>query len=172
APAEDLIEYHLIKFDKGYGQNTTDGRRIVYGGPANEEIDIAWEDLDFGTYIRITELEARRLEGPTAPVHHGGGYIISLDVYHQLHCLNYLRMALQPDYYKFRQLPLLGEWRLANSQPAHCINDLRQALQCSADITPMIYDRTLLNGRIAYDPNFEVRRTCRNWDKINNWARE
>jgi hypothetical protein len=105
APAEDLIEYHLVKFDKGYGQNTTDGRRIVYGGRANEQIDAAWEDLDFGTYIRLTDEEARQLDEPTATVHHGGGYIISLDVYHQLHCLNYLRMALQSDYYKFKQPP-------------------------------------------------------------------
>jgi hypothetical protein len=36
----------------------------------------------------------------------------------------------------------------------------------------MTFSRTILDGNIAYDPHFEVRRTCRNWDKINNWARE
>ncbi|KAK4450452.1 hypothetical protein QBC34DRAFT_379166 [Podospora aff. communis PSN243] len=164
---EDLIDYHLVKFDKGYGQNTTNGRRIVYGGRANEEIDAAWADLDFGTYIRLTPEEARQLDEPTGAVHHGGGYIVSLDVYHQLHCLNYLRMALQPDSYKFKQPPDAFEKHIA-----HCVNDLRQALQCSADITPMTYSMVMLDGRIAYDPHFEVRRTCRNWDKINDWARQ
>ncbi len=56
-----------------------------------------------GMYVRITEDEARMLDHPTAQVHKGGGYIVTLDVYHQLHCLNYLRMALEADRYKFPQ---------------------------------------------------------------------
>ncbi|KAK0648253.1 hypothetical protein B0T16DRAFT_455738 [Cercophora newfieldiana] len=169
SPAADLVEYQLVRFDKGYGKNTSDGRRIVYGGRANEQIDAAWDDLYFGAYVRITDEEARQLDEPTAPLHVGGGHIMSLDVYHQLHCLNFLRMALQPDYYEFHQPADDFEKHLA-----HCVNDLRQALQCAADITPLTFTRTTLNGRVAYDPSphFEMRRTCRNWDKINNWARE
>jgi hypothetical protein len=97
----------------------------VYGGPANAAVDKAWDDLEFGTqlallsfqgvmlrtcqlvgkYVRLSDQEASQLETPTAPLHVNGGYIASLDVYHQLHCLNYLRMALQPHHYKFNQSP-------------------------------------------------------------------
>jgi hypothetical protein len=34
-----------------------------------------------------------------------GGYMVSLDVYHQLHCLNYLRMAFEPERHNFKQSP-------------------------------------------------------------------
>lgn len=40
-----------MTFDKGYGENTTDGRRIVYGGAGNDAIDAAWDELEFGVDI-------------------------------------------------------------------------------------------------------------------------
>lgn len=56
--------------------------------------------------MRVTEEEIRGLQFETAPLHTGDGYILSFDVYHQLHCLNTLRMALEPDYYHFKQRPV------------------------------------------------------------------
>jgi len=36
----------------------------------------------------------------------------------------------------------------------------------------MAYSRATWEGKVAYDPHFEVQRTCRNWDKINDWAQK
>ena len=36
----------------------------------------------------------------------------------------------------------------------------------------MGFTPTTWEGKIAYDPQFEVRRTCRDWDRIHAWARE
>jgi len=58
APATPLVEYHRKRFDQGYGENTTDGRRIVYGGPANAEVDQAWDDLEFGMRLAPFSLQS------------------------------------------------------------------------------------------------------------------
>ncbi|THC87472.1 hypothetical protein EYZ11_013080 [Aspergillus tanneri] len=51
---------------------------------------------------------------------------------------------------------------------AHCINHLRQAIQCHADLTPMEW--TLVDRKIIL--NTATRHTCRNFNKIHEWARQ
>jgi hypothetical protein len=48
APATNLVEYLHKRFDQGYGENMTDGRRVYYAGPATDEIDANWAELEFG----------------------------------------------------------------------------------------------------------------------------
>ena len=43
---------------------------------------------------------------------------------------------------------------------------------CTGDLTLMNFKATTWNGKPAYDPQFEVNRSCRKWDRINNWALE
>ncbi|KXL46833.1 MAG: hypothetical protein FE78DRAFT_145332, partial [Acidomyces sp. 'richmondensis'] len=50
----------------------------------------------------------------------------------------------------------------------HCLDYLRQSIQCSADLTPVImYYQLWINGSL---PWFEQTHTCRNWDRIHAWA--
>lgn len=50
----------------------------------------------------------------------------------------------------------------------HCINHLRQALQCHADLTPMEWQKT--GNKLVL--NTETKHTCRNFEKVHAWARE
>jgi hypothetical protein len=48
----------------------------------------------------ITSEEASHLQEPTAHLPHDDGtYVVTLGVFHQLHCVNHLRKALYPDEY-------------------------------------------------------------------------
>jgi Mycotoxin biosynthesis protein UstYa len=49
---------------------------------------------------RISEKEARFLPNPTIPIPGTKEYLIELDVWHELHCLNDLRMLLYPERFK------------------------------------------------------------------------
>lgn len=48
----------------------------------------------------------------------------------------------------------------------HCINHLRQAIQCHADLTPMQWKR--VGNKLILDTS--PQHTCRNFDKIQAWA--
>ena len=45
----------------------------------------------------ITEEEAKRLHTPTLPIPGTKKYLVQLDVWHELHCLNDLRKTLYPE---------------------------------------------------------------------------
>ena len=87
APADEAVEYQSLVFDPGYGQNISSGERIFYSGPPNAAIDTAWGAFHRAKYARISKQEAEQLDTPTAMLEDGSGYIISLDIFHQLHCL-------------------------------------------------------------------------------------
>ena len=78
------------------------------------------------------------------------GEVYSVSLYHQLHCLAVLRR----DYFNL----LEGVWRnetgpreeaskqIDNSHNRHCMDYLRQSLECSADLT-LEWTRTEKDGR-------------------------
>lgn len=47
----------------------------------------------------------------------------------------------------------------------HCIESVRKALMCHSDLTPMLF----LN---IGEPDLNVQKKCRNFDKIRKWAVE
>lgn len=50
----------------------------------------------------------------------------------------------------------------------HCIDMIRQSLQCNADITPLTWTRDPVDGRAKEVA--QVIHTCRNWNQIRHWA--
>ena len=57
----------------------------------------------------ISEEEAARLPHPTLSIPGTQQYLVQLDVFHQLHCLNDLRKAIWPERYPHM-------WRIENGQ--------------------------------------------------------
>jgi hypothetical protein len=50
--------------------------------------------------IEVTAEEAANLPNSTAELpHKPNSYVVEIDIFHQLHCLNYIRKALYPDRY-------------------------------------------------------------------------
>lgn len=68
-------------------------------GAPSPKLDRIWEthyDLTTG----ISKQEAEQLTVPTIEFPEGSGsYIVLLDIFHSLHCLNSLRKSLHPEYY-------------------------------------------------------------------------
>lgn len=50
----------------------------------------------------------------------------------------------------------------------HCIDLIRQSLQCAADVTPITWIRSRKDGIARGQIN--MLHTCRNYEKIHQWA--
>lgn len=88
-------------------------------------------------------------------------YLVGLDVFHQLHCLNYLRKRLLGRNLTHVQDPL------GDKHIPHCLESLRLSLQCSADLSllPLRWNhhhRTtfilLTSGRMGHEGKANERR--------------
>ncbi|GJN83108.1 hypothetical protein PLIIFM63780_006656 [Purpureocillium lilacinum] len=169
SPAFEAVEYQDVQFQNRFSEKSP------YRGKPTRELEKAWLDLwNFGPVnIPLDKLSALNKSSDAgwqrAKMDRGGGVVGSLEVFHQLHCLDLIRQ------YTYRE-----EWDYS-SQPAfdgtpeqhvdHCINSLRIYLQCTADVTPYLI---LKDERrpLGIDPDFCTRHKCRNFEKIQRWARD
>ena len=114
--------------------------------------------------IRVQEEDLVKINRTSLPLNDaGGGYLAVVDVFHELHCLNYVREYLHQDYYKVKEPP---ESRILHVD--HCIDTLRQTLMCHGDIALHTFD-WIPDYRRPW-PNFNVVHECRNFDAIYDWA--
>ncbi|KAK8139507.1 hypothetical protein PG984_002887 [Apiospora sp. TS-2023a] len=161
SPAKDFIQYKNVVFTAGFGRE-----RSPYQGPPTPERDAQWDDLYGFGISRIPMDKASQLVNKTVPIPgEPGQYVIQLNVFHQLHCLNMLRKRL---YSKVDYPPdheLMGIEHLE-----HCYDALRQSLMCSVDITPLPW-RWVEQMQEAKEVA-QVAHTCRDFDVIRQWAKE
>ncbi|KAH8892556.1 hypothetical protein GQ53DRAFT_840912 [Thozetella sp. PMI_491] len=167
-PSKSAIELAVKEYSGGVeldrqGNFVTDQGGQEYVGPPSPAVDKAWRALLTGLNLDLGKDEID-MSGWTFQWPESGLFFTGLEVYHSLHCLNRLRQALYPDYYRN-----VFKWATDPSREdhiGHCINHIRQALQCHADLTPM---RWRLNGTKVILLT-DTRHTCRNFDRINDWA--
>ncbi|KAF7345303.1 hypothetical protein MSAN_01907000 [Mycena sanguinolenta] len=170
SPALSAVENEVKVYHLGFP-----GDLSPFQIPSSPELDLMWSDLyNFGV-SRITKEEAARLPNKTHAIPGDPGhYIAELDVFHNLHCLNKVRMALDPDYYP--------DWRISTSNNhisaqkhatehiSHCIDWLRQSIMCHVDTSVIVWqwdskaNESRVKGNVAH--------TCRKFDKITEWAKE
>ncbi|KAF5981295.1 hypothetical protein FBULB1_4861 [Fusarium bulbicola] len=162
-PVEELVQYKNLVFTTGFGSE-----RTPYQGPPTPERDALWDDLylNFGV-SRIPRDSAAKLMNKTILIPgEPGQYVIELNVFHQLHCLNMIRKRLYIEDGKYDpNHKLTGIEHLE-----HCYDALRQSLMCSADITPLPWvwsDKAQEAKEVA-----RVTHTCRDFDILRDWARE
>lgn len=116
APAAASIEYEDIVFtDSGF--HARHKQPSVYEGPRTHEQDNAWMNLTTGLrlpppihlytyvfavgFVSLNEGQNRALVSPSVEsMTHPGEYPVAIGVFHQLHCLNYIRVQLFPKIYK------------------------------------------------------------------------
>jgi hypothetical protein len=125
-----------------------------------------------------------KVKHPTTGVE---GYRVGLEVFHQLHCVNLLRQVTYKDYYT-----KLGNGNFAGGQeelqmhtgmfpvhdielPAddladHCLEILRKNIECNADIG--LFTFYMLEGDPLPWPELNSWHTCRNFNKVRDWALE
>ncbi|KAG1838415.1 hypothetical protein C8R48DRAFT_742769 [Suillus tomentosus] len=148
SPASGAVESTIIRF------NGTLDFPSIYRGPPSPEIDAAWARIAHGvlpTRMSLEEiLKAGEVDSPSKvkyPPEFGGGFMVSMEAPHQLHCLSIVHVHLD-----------------------HCIEMIRQNLMCNADVTMMTWD-WIRGHKIPY-PNFNTRHQCRNYEEILDWAVE
>ncbi|CAN8099826.1 unnamed protein product [Discula destructiva] len=132
-------------------------------GPPSPDIDAAWDGLLRPLGMVLTGDDASSVAGKTFEEDEGS-WLLTLDVYHSLHCVNMLRQSLDVDYYQGATQDFLTY----RTHIDHCLDYLRQALQCASDLTPLTYQYSQTRGR-RY-PIFGAVHTCRNFDAIHDWA--
>ncbi|KAI7779588.1 hypothetical protein LA080_000700 [Diaporthe eres] len=132
----DLVE--KIKFTGGfeYDENGTLYRTFEpgetqYVGDPNPEIDAAWEALVEVDGVDLMGDEATSVVGTTFQKP-GSAWLVGVDGFHQLHCINMMYRSLYPDYYPPKHSPDFHRIHME-----HCIDYLRQSVMCSLDITPI-----------------------------------
>ena len=114
--------------------------------------------------VRVQKEDLVKINRTSLPLNDDeGGYLAVVDVFHELHCLNYVREYLHRDYYHIKETP---ETQILHVD--HCIDTLRQTLMCHGDIALHTFD-WIPDYRRPW-PNFNVVHECRNFEAIYDWA--
>ncbi|KAJ6521248.1 hypothetical protein DFH09DRAFT_1331282 [Mycena vulgaris] len=158
SPAREAVEYEVQVFHTGFHEDFSKYQEI------SNEADQAWLDLYNDRFTRITKEEAARLPNKTAPIPGDEDhYFVLLHVFHDLHCLNYIRRALHPEHSRFN---------LSDSNVAfhlnHCVESLRRALMCSPDLSFLLWQWE--EGRKLTIPQDSSAHECVNFDRLEEWA--
>ena len=165
----------------------------LYFGKPSPAIDASWAELLQYEYPAITReeialnpslfYESGKDKHPTT-----GKYHFALDVFHNLHCLNAVRMELDKDYYGHHDHGHVGRraehghgsdapqqhqsaWEAASRDHIdHCMNHIRQSLQCRPDLSPAaMHVFADFDGSKYFLGNAE-KHTCYDWESIMQWA--
>jgi len=136
-------------------------------GEPSPQLDSYWEET-YDLPTRIPKWQADLLESPTIEIPGDEGYYaILLDIFHSTHCLNEISKSLHPDHYAPYHLRMNTTEKIARMHLDHCIEHVRLALWCGADISPVSFrwKEGQIKGKSGYT------HTCRDGRAILNWAR-
>ena len=151
----------------------------VFKGPPSAEIDAAWDHVTMdgreGYLVSAADL-IRSGKDPLvnlkAPLSWGGGpdaYIVEINVFHYLHCLDTLRKHLHKEHY-FDGAPD----EKAVEHRDHCLDTLRQVLMCNADVglVPVNWVWREASGEAVPKEDWNVNTMCRDFDALLRWGYE
>ncbi|KOC10580.1 hypothetical protein AFLA70_151g001870 [Aspergillus flavus AF70] len=167
SPALDSVEYEFIKF-----QGALDAENRFKGAP-NDDLDQAWDDLVNMGRIRVSKREFDKLGKPTkgSVQYPDGSFQGGLEVFHQLHCLNYLRQSTYPEYYEMEEHKPEAFHDSAKTRRLHldhCIDMLRQAITCYGDTG--IVTASWVEGREGPYPDFSTWHKCRKLEPLSRYT--
>ncbi|CAK1367028.1 unnamed protein product [Cercospora beticola] len=152
---------------------------------SSHDADVQQRWIDLGTYSRPMLLPLRyaadfQLEASmhvvarpeTYPGTSEAGFPVTLEMFHQLHCVDYLRQGLFYNVAYYRNEVHSLPWLEANDTDAvethlaHCVDALRQLILCHADIGVAPFKLG------EQTPDFGRPRTCRNWVSVRKFGVE
>ncbi|KAH6653029.1 hypothetical protein BKA67DRAFT_659676 [Truncatella angustata] len=173
SPANEAVEYVEAKHFRAALFNLTE----YMGYPtADGRTDQLWSDLyNFGI-SKITKEQATKLHSPTLAIPGTEDYLVELDVWHELHCLNDLRKILYPEVYGGLSEVTWPNGTINRDTDAfrhwdHCIDSLRQTLMCHADVAPIPF-HVNIPAKKGIFPRLATTHTCRNFERIQQWSRD
>ncbi|KAH8888972.1 hypothetical protein GQ53DRAFT_825742 [Thozetella sp. PMI_491] len=167
SPGNVAVEYEDVVFYDGLDHFSP------YQMPPDDHVDELWKDLYSGTtYIPVPAKDVSKLPNQTLiyPGTEGDG-MITLEVFHLLHCLNSLRQGLFPERYPQWEMFFPNGTRndVVTAHQMHCIDRIRQNAMCHAN-TGVNYWRW--HERLQrWQVGMETAHTCRNYYTILMWGR-
>ena len=159
-PVESGLRFQRQMFDKYGVQHSPTAQ------PPGPALDAAWHDLLSSMMVKVTpeELQSQTSES-SIQLADGTGYVASLGVYHELHCIKLLKHWLHRDHY-------LADWDDARVDQYwkhlnHCLDWLKNAALCRSDttLTTLAWNETIL------DTEYPVAFQCVDPDSLFDWAR-
>ncbi|KAJ5171444.1 uncharacterized protein N7500_004227 [Penicillium coprophilum] len=156
SPASKALKWELRTF-----QNQLEITN-PFKGPPRPELEEAWNKLLHPSAAILVDKESLdRINRTSVELRDGSGYMAALDVYHQLHCLRWVRRYIHQDHYNSTEENL-------GQHIDHCLDGLRQYVMCNADLSINTFD-WIPNYPKPW-PNFEVVHKCANWESIEEWV--
>ncbi|KAE8451798.1 hypothetical protein EG329_002638 [Mollisiaceae sp. DMI_Dod_QoI] len=140
----------------------------IYSGKPSPELDKAWHDLLNAENIRIEPEVMSRLGREDVGVRIPGddGYIGTLNVYHEIHCLKRIHQYMYQDVY----FPDIDDSQreLNRLHNEHCIHFLLQSSMCHGDVGLITFEWSPTNLiPIANGTTHQ----CVNWEKLDTWTK-
>ncbi|KAH9834222.1 uncharacterized protein C8Q71DRAFT_166840 [Rhodofomes roseus] len=172
SPALEAVEYKDIVFD-GVLDSPSE-----YRGPPSTAIDNAWNRIQLNTStfihpIRIQESDLAKFGQTKRPSlayyqeEDGGGIYASIEVGHQLHCLDMLRQNSYVDHYGSSDENYVKRPEFYRIHIDHCIEMIRQVLMCNSDVGLLTFD--WVAGFDVPFPNFSTQHKCRDFERVYDW---
>ncbi|KAI8633208.1 hypothetical protein F5Y19DRAFT_471474 [Xylariaceae sp. FL1651] len=164
SPVQDFVEYEVSNVHA-----TDHDHYSVYSGPPSDEQDEAWDRLITPVYFNISREELERTGESFERVIEltDSGYIASLSVYHELHCLRNIRLYLFRD----RYYPNLTEsqHRYLQGHLDHCLEVLRIGTMCHGNtaINSYMWDEETIDKPLTKSNSQSV---CVKWSSIEDWS--
>ncbi|KAL9071438.1 MAG: hypothetical protein Q9157_005471 [Trypethelium eluteriae] len=165
SPAQDILAYKVVTFS-----NAMQDDRSKYQGLPTDEVDEAWEGLYSKEIItKIEEEQAKKLPDTTLGLHdEPGQYVVGLEVFHQLQCLDRIRKAFYPGRYSAHSNTTNEERAFEEEDLSQCFESIRQTLMCNADVSTMHWEWDEEQQRAKPKPTNV--HTCRDFEAIQQWA--
>ncbi|KAF2443855.1 hypothetical protein P171DRAFT_474012 [Karstenula rhodostoma CBS 690.94] len=141
-----------------------------YQGAPSNATAAAWTTLLQPFYFNVSasELSAADVSPTNAVRVKQGGYLASLGVYHELHCLNQFRNFL---YLSTDPSPLSAEQiTYYRSHLDHCIETLRLSAMCNADLSLYTFTWPREENFTFLDAHSKTPRTCVDWGQVEAWS--
>ncbi|KAF2750983.1 hypothetical protein M011DRAFT_189523 [Sporormia fimetaria CBS 119925] len=172
APAKEALEYEdtVMSMDP---KHFADGNPFV--GDPREELDQAWDGLLENIQISLTADEFSQVrpqlgDNRSTLVLPDGGHIVRFRVYHELHCLKWIRKWMHREHY----WPDLTGYALHERRwhIEHCLEEFRMHAMCHPSLAPATFyflDRKTSDEITADGTHVEK---CVNWDSLQKWTGE
>ncbi|KAK8041468.1 hypothetical protein PG994_014475 [Apiospora phragmitis] len=143
-------------------------------GKPRPEMDQAWNDLLSATAIRLSSEELLLANNATSVEHKDGGFVGGLGISHLLHCVVCYRSwttdshALHAPGVLYYYNDGFESWDDLFMHADHCLESLRQAILCQADVSVVTLEWT---PHSRFKPSVRVPQpnACVDWDALHGW---
>ncbi|KAK3934703.1 hypothetical protein QBC46DRAFT_223217, partial [Diplogelasinospora grovesii] len=153
----------------------------VWRALPSPEVDLAWSRISTRSPIAISRSDLLKLGkdpadaarfSPSFGFKEGEDYIAKVDVFHQIHCLNMLRMNLDQnyDYYHSKNERSVGGEGFGELHVTHCLQTLLENLMCTGNVD--VYTHTWVDAQKLPYAEFGIQKKCRDFDAILAWQEE